>query len=62
MCAILGQCCAYQLTRKVLFRADVLKNISFERAGKTEFNDQISTETYFQVPSKKFKKTIAQHI
>jgi hypothetical protein len=42
----------YQLTRKFLLRADSIKKVSFERAQKTEYDDQIFTEGYFQVPSK----------
>jgi hypothetical protein len=45
---------AYQLVRKFLLRADSIKKkgIILERTQKTDYDDQIFMEGYFQVPSK----------
>ena len=47
----------YQLARNILCRAISVKNASFERARKAEYDGPIFPRTYSQVPSKKIQNT-----
>ena len=47
----------YQLARNILCRAISVKNTSFERARKAEYDGLVFPTTYSQVPSKKIQNT-----